>query len=86
MSAAGTAPHGRLQMQEKQQKGTGRRNLFRAAAGTAAAAGIGTLTPTEAEAFDPGPEERRARYRLTDHIRTFYRVNGYQTLEKQNEQ
>lgn len=81
MSATGTAPHGRPQMQEKHQKGTGRRNLFRAAAGTAAV-GIGTLAPTEAEAYDPGQEETRARYRETDHVKAFYRVNGYQTLEK----
>jgi len=83
---AGTMPQGRSDMQEKQQKGAGRRNLLRAAAGTAAATGIATLTPTEAEAYDPGLEERRARYRETDHVKAFYRVNGFETLNKQDKQ
>lgn len=81
---AAVTPQERSDMQE--EKGTGRRNLFRAAAGTATAAGIATLIPAEAEAYDPGQEERRARYRETDHVRAFYRVNGYQTLGNQKKQ
>jgi hypothetical protein len=36
---------------------------------------------TMAHAYDPGPE-RRARYRETDHVKAFYRTNGYEALKK----
>ncbi|TIX84531.1 MAG: formate dehydrogenase, partial [Mesorhizobium sp.] len=41
-----------------------------------------TLSPGEAQAYDPGEEETRARYRETEHVKAFYRVNGYETLKK----
>jgi hypothetical protein len=81
---AGTMPHGRSDMQEKQQKGAGRRNLLRAAAGASVAPGLVMLIPTEAYAYDPGQQERRARYRETEHVKAFYRVNGYQTLKTES--
>jgi hypothetical protein len=37
---------------------------------------------TPAQAYDPGSEETRARYRETDHVKAFYRTNGYETLKK----
>jgi hypothetical protein len=37
---------------------------------------------TEAQAYDPGREETRGRYRESDHVRAFYRTNGYETLKK----
>jgi hypothetical protein len=37
---------------------------------------IGTAAP--AHAYDPGPDETKARYRETDHVKTFYRVNSYE--------
>jgi hypothetical protein len=65
-------------MEEKRSTGLSRRNFLRAfgAASTAAVAAA-TLTPNEAQAYDPGKEEMRARYRETDHIKTYYRVNRY---------
>ena len=36
----------------------------------------------DALAYDPGGDETRARYRETDHVKAFYRTNGYETLTK----
>ena len=65
-------------MQDKQQAALSRRNFLRAVGGasTPAVATI-ALTPTEAQAYDPGTEEMRARYQETDHIKAYYRVNRY---------
>ncbi|WP_287095161.1 formate dehydrogenase, partial [Mesorhizobium sp.] len=51
-------------------------------ASTTAAVAAVTLSPGEAQAYDPGEEETRARYRETEHVKAFYRVNGYETLKK----
>lgn len=68
------------------ETGLGRRQFFRALGGgtAAAAAAIASvpLTPTEAQAYDPGNAETRSRYRETDHVKAFYRTNGYETLKK----
>jgi hypothetical protein len=56
----------------------GRRDFLRtlgAGAGTAAA--MGSL-PTGARAdTETNDEKRKARYRETEHVKTFYRVNRY---------
>ena len=49
-------------------------------AGTAAAAT--PLSVSGALAYDPGSEETRQRYRETEHVKAFYRTNGYETLKK----
>ena len=57
----------------------GRREFLRTlgAGATVAAAGAGTL-PTEARAdTESTDEKRKARYRETEHVKTFYRVNRY---------
>jgi hypothetical protein len=59
-----------------------RRNFLRAATGASTAAAAATLVAGEAEAYDPGEEETRSRYQETDHVKAFYRVNGYETLKK----
>jgi len=62
-----------------------RRNFLRAVTGasTAAAAGAAAaLNPGEAHAYDPGEEETGPRYQETEHVKAFYRVNGYETLKK----
>jgi hypothetical protein len=71
-------------MDDKQKTAMNRRGFFGAVAGlsTAAAAAAATFGPTEARAYDPGDKEMKARYRETEHVKTFYRVNGYQTLKK----
>lgn len=67
-------------MQEKRQTAINRRNFLRAFGGasTAAVAAV-ALTPEEAQAYNPGEQEAGARYRETDHVKAFYRVNGYET-------
>lgn len=71
-------------MDDKRQPTMNRRNFFRAVGGasTAVAAAAAALTPGEAQAYDPGEEETKTRYQETDHVKAFYRVNGYETLEK----
>jgi hypothetical protein len=50
---------------------------------TAAVVAVATaLAAPEAQAYDPGAEESRGRYRETDHVKAFYRTNGYETLKK----
>lgn len=72
-------------MHDERKPAMSRRNVL-GALGGASAAVVGTaavtLGPDEAEAYDPGEEETRSRYRETEHVKAFYRVNGYQTLEK----
>jgi hypothetical protein len=43
----------------------------------AAAASVAPGLVTPAEAYDPGKEETKGRYRETDHVKAFYRTNGY---------
>jgi hypothetical protein len=59
-----------------------RRNFLRAASVAPAAAVATVVLPGEAEAYDPGKEETKARYRETDHVKAYYRTNGYETLKK----
>jgi hypothetical protein len=71
-------------MDDKRKTAMDRRGFFGTVAGmsTAAAAAAVMFSPTEARAYDPGATEMKARYRETEHVKTFYRVNGYQTLKK----
>ncbi|SFG84854.1 formate dehydrogenase [Methylobacterium gossipiicola] len=72
------------QDQKDTQDGLGRRQFFRALGGgtVAVAAGVAAtpMTATDAQAYDPGQDETKGRYRLTDHVKAFYRTNGYETL------
>lgn len=72
-------------MQQDRKDQVGRRQFFRAlGGGTVAAAGalVSPLSTTEAQAYDPGSAETKARYRESDHVKAFYRTNGYETLKK----
>ena len=71
-------------MREKQKSAMDRRNFLRAVGGasTAAVAAAAPIAATEAQAYDPGGEETKARYRETDHVKAYYRTNGYDTLKK----
>jgi hypothetical protein len=62
----------------------GRRDFLRAVGGasTAAVAAASPIASTEAQAYDPGRDETKARYRESDHVKAFYRTNGYETLKK----
>jgi hypothetical protein len=62
-----------------------RRSFFRGVGGASAVAATTLASPfaaTEAEAYDPGADERRGRYRESEHVKAFYRTNGYETLKK----
>lgn len=68
-------------MRDKRPARLSRRN-FLGAVGGASAAAVAALTPGEAQAYDPGEDEMGAHYQETDHVKTFYRVNGYETLKE----
>ena len=56
-----------------------RRDVLRAlgaGAGAATAAAGGLATPAKADS-ETNDEKRKARYKETEHVRTFYRVNKY---------
>jgi hypothetical protein len=62
-----------------------RRGFLRTMGGASTAAVAAVASPlgvTEAEAYDPGSDERRGRYRESDHVKAFYRTNGYETRKK----
>jgi hypothetical protein len=66
-------------------KAMDRRNFLRSVGGAstvAAAAVASPIAATDAEAYNPGNEETKARYRESDHVKAFYRTNGYETLKK----
>jgi hypothetical protein len=59
-------------------KGLDRRRFFMMGGSAVAAAAIVPMTGTEAEADSESQAERvKARYRVTDEVKTFYRVNRY---------
>lgn len=61
-----------------------RRGFFRTVGGAttvAAAAVASPLVATDAAA-QASNDERKARYRESDHVKAFYRTNGYETLKK----
>ena len=66
-------------------KAMDRRNFLRSVGGASSVAVAAVASPiaaTEAEAYNPGNEETKARYRESDHVKAFYRTNGYETLKK----
>lgn len=66
-------------------KTLGRRQFFRALGGSTVAVAAAVASPmgaTEAQAYDPGNDETKSRYRESDHVKAFYRTNGYETLLK----
>ena len=72
-------------MTDQKDKPLDRRNFLRAVGGASTAAVAAVASPmaaTEAQAYDPGREETKARYRESDHVKAFYRTNGYETLKK----
>jgi hypothetical protein len=72
---------------DKRPGGMDRRSFIRTmGSGSAVAAAAATaplVSATDAQAYDPGGEQRRARYRAdSDDVKAFYRTNGYETLKK----
>jgi hypothetical protein len=72
-------------MAEADKKAIDRRNFLRTVGGAstvAVAAVASPLVATDAEAYDPGQAETKGRYRESDHVKAYYRTNGYETLKK----
>jgi hypothetical protein len=70
---------------DKTKRAMDRRNFLRAVGGASTAAVAAVASPiaaTEAQAYDPGNDETKGRYRESDHVKAFYRTNGYETLKK----
>jgi hypothetical protein len=64
---------------KSETRAVGRRDVLRAlgaGAGVAAASPLATAAKADSENND---EKRKARYRETDHVKAFYRVNRYPT-------
>jgi hypothetical protein len=72
-------------MSEKTKTGLDRRGFLKGVGGASTAAAAAVVSPiaaTDAQAYDPGKDETKPRYRETDHVKAFYRTNGYETLRK----
>ena len=72
-------------MTERTNKAMDRRSFLRNLGGAstvAAAAVAAPIAATEANAYDPGAHETKGRYRESDHVKAFYKTNGYETLKK----
>ncbi len=65
-------------MQSKGKTTVGRREFLRVLGAGAAVAAAAPLAAGEAKAdTENNDEKRKARYKETDHVKTFYRVNRY---------
>ena len=65
-------------MQTKDKRVVGRRAFLRVLGAGATVAAAAPLGAAEAKAdTETNDEKRKARYRETDHVKTFYRVNRY---------
>jgi hypothetical protein len=70
-------------MVDRKEVSLTRREAIRSAmAALTLAAPATALVVGQAQAYDPQGDEKRARYRETDHVKAFYRTNGYETLMK----
>jgi hypothetical protein len=68
-------------------KSLGRRRFLRAFGSASTAAVAAAMVPIaeveEAQAYEPGDQETKARYRAdSPDVEAFYRTNGYETLKK----
>jgi hypothetical protein len=60
-----------------QSSGVDRRSLFLMGGSAVAAAAVVPLASSEAEADESQSERVKARYKETDHVKNYYRVNRY---------
>jgi hypothetical protein len=67
-----------IAMRTKDKTAVGRREFLRVLGTGATMAAAAPLGATAAKAdTETNDEKRKARYRETDHVKTFYRVNRY---------
>jgi len=66
-------------MDKPQKKTVARRDFLRVLAASAGAAAAGSAVPltSPAAAAESDQEKRKARYKETEHVKAFYRVNKY---------
>ena len=65
-------------MKDRNKSKIGRRDFLRAmGAGAGAAASASAPLATPAAAAESDTDKKKARYRETDHVKTFYKVNRY---------
>jgi hypothetical protein len=66
-------------MRKKREQLLGRRDFLRTlgAGAGAAAASAGPLASSARADTENSQEKRKSRYRETEHVKTFYRVNRY---------
>jgi hypothetical protein len=67
-------------MKDEKKTTVGRRDFLRKVGIGAVGAGAAVATPLTGAALadtENNDEKRKARYKETDHIKTFYRVNRY---------
>ena len=65
-------------MSDTNKSKVGRREFLRTlGAGATLAATTAVPLATEAAATETDADKKKARYRETDHVKTFYRVNRY---------
>jgi hypothetical protein len=72
-------------MRDKSNKAIDRRNFLRTVGGASTVVAAAVASPfaaTDAQAYDPGSDETKGRYRESDHVKAFYRTNGYETLKR----
>lgn len=64
-------------MRDEKKTTGGRRDFLRKAGiGTVATLATSLITPAEADS-ETDDEKRKARYKETDHVKAYYRVNRY---------
>jgi hypothetical protein len=63
-------------MKTERKTPVGRRQFFRAVGGVAAAA-VAPLAPDALADSESDDDKRKARYRESDEVKTYYRVNRY---------
>ena len=67
-----------IAMRTRDKTTVGRRDFLRVLGAGATIAAAAPLAATEAKAdTETNDEKRKARYKETDHVKTFYRVNRY---------
>jgi hypothetical protein len=64
-------------MKQKQKTTVGRRDFLRVLGAGAAVASAAPLVAGSAVAAESDAEKKKTRYRETDHVKAFYRVNRY---------
>ena len=63
-------------MKQQDKTKVGRRDFLRALGAGAGAAAVTPITAAKADS-ETNDEKRKARYKETDHVKAFYRVNRY---------